>query len=210
MKTSKLFATIFPVVFLVLTIAGVIGSVSYLEAGVKQYSNTYEMDSCVADSSAAIETFTDSLVGTTTGAPLFYFGNLDRYEVSVVTGWFEAYIDTVDLDSVGASAASDAPDTTGNDTLILTIYTAFKAQWGTATKYARAGEEALVACTLSTMTYSAAGATGSEGKKFTIPATAGIGDCLYGRIQWKYQQPATSLDDTSQIVYKTHVRMIAR
>jgi len=202
---------------LLFLIAIVMAPGTFAGEAVLQYSNVHTTDSFIVDSSAAVVTRIDSLTGTTesgaedsSGAPLFYFSDLDRYDVSVVTGWFEAYIDTVDLDSVGNSVTADAPDTTGNDTLILTIYTAFKQLWGTATQYARAGEEALVACTLESMTYSANGATGNAGVKFTIPATAGIGDVLYGRITFKYQQPAASLDDTTQIVYRTYCRMIAR
>lgn len=187
------------------------------QSQVRSYANIYKTDSMRTDSSAAVITQVDSLTGNqesgaadSSGAPLFYFDNLGGADVSVVTGWFEAYIDTVDNDSVGSSVTATTPDTTGNDTLILTIYTAFRKHWGTATTYARSGEEALVACTLQAMCYSAAGATGSVGAKFTIPATAGIGDVLYGRLTWKYQQPAASLDDTSQIVYMTYCRMIAR
>lgn len=223
MKEAKNWIAALGIVFVVLML--LMQSTGRVKAdGVKYYSTTQKSDSFIVscDSGNFVVSQIDSLTGTTesgaedsSGAPLFYFANLGRADVAVVTGFFEAYIDTVDLDSVGTSTATvPAPDTTGNDTLILTIYTAFNAQFGSATTYSRAGEEALVACTLTSMTYSAAGATGSQGAKFTIPSTAGIGDVLYGRLTHKYEQPepvtTDSLGDTSQIVYMTHVRMIAR
>lgn len=163
----------------------------------KSYSSTFSWNHTALDSSATRELRTDSLVGGTTGAPVFYFGNLEGTYSSVIGGIIEAYVTALDSDDAAAQVA----DTT-KDSLVFIIYTAWKTMLGTATNYHRAEETVLDSVVLSSVGY------GVKRGSWTIPTTAALGNVVYARIQSIYRPPNDN--DTVVIRYKAGASWIAR
>lgn len=175
----------------------------------RTYTNSKTVEFTYLDSSASIETYTDSLTGArtaggvqSTGAPNLYMDGLA--DITTLSGIIECYILKLDTDDAAAQIA----DTLGNDTVIATLYTAWQSPLGTTSSggYIRAGETALWACTLSTMT----GLTASKLQRKSFSVTSGVGNAAYWRFYCKYQQPDNTAADSVGIHYRVGVSVIGR
>ena len=164
------------------------------------YKNTIAVELTGIDSSATQETETDSLTSCgTTGAPIFYWGNLAEAGVNSFIAMGEAYITKLDTDD----AASQIADTSASDTIYIILYTAWYSLLGSnSSGYARANETVLDTIILANMTLTAAGC---DRAVVTIPSTTALGDAVYARIK-KVANPKNN-DDTTAIYYNVGISM---
>ena len=199
MKTRILIALMLALVFSFFCVMS-----AEAQRGPTKYSSTYAWEFEGLDSSATVETEVDSLTGGATGAPIFYWNNLWSENIS---GIIQLYISAMDTTEVDGDTAT-TPDTTGNDSIEVEIYTAWASQLTTnTTGYNRAGEKKLLTLYFGTMTYSTAGI---ETQVFTIPADSAVGDVIYARFNCFYTQPNPSAVDTVSITYTAGIAMTAK
>ena len=152
------------------------------------------LDSLSGTDSTARETKTDSVSGSD---PLFYYSGTSIYNSA--NGIAEVYILALDSDDAAAQIAD-----TSQDSIIISIYTAWKNPWSSAfSSNYRSGENIVAACSLSTM---GVGYANRQMKRFTI--ASGIGQVLYARILSIYHP--VNMTDSVGIHYEVGLTILGK
>ena len=163
-----------------------------------KYSGTYDIDFSNIDSSSVPDAFTDSLTGTTTGAPIFYWKSSETPAPNgVIWGNMMIRIMTRDTGAIRITYTGNTIVDTTKDTVTAILYAAdYNLAAGNSTGYDRMTERAL--CSLIFTTHIGTTVAASTAQSFIASATVAPGTACYWRFRAAYLYTGTANNQNTQ------------